>query len=416
MSTAAQRLNADVPATDDGRWAVLFTSSYCMGGIEAHLGDLAEGLIGRGWRVALICSGLVDIEPLRQAMRRMGADVWAIPDATNAFGLLGRIWRLYRVLRGYPDAVVHLHLQGEGGGILVLLAAKFARAAAVVRTLHNPPVLPITPRGRVSVAISARLLDRVICVSPETHRVQMRDFSWDRRKLAVIPNGVDLGRFSPSAADGDQVRRELGVAQDAPLVGTVARLQEERKGISQFISMAAQVAASRPDAHFMVVGDGPLRPALERQAAESSLGDRIHFTGYRRDVPSLLAAMNVAVFPSSYEAAQYVMLEAMAMAVPVVSTPAGLATELIAPRITGMLVPIHDTVAMTGAVVWLIDNPQEAGRVGIAGRALIERSYSSESMIDSIACLYRDVIAERQPVGAGRPSVDLARSPRSRSS
>jgi glycosyltransferase involved in cell wall biosynthesis len=384
-----------------------------MGGIEAHVTDLARGLIDRGWRVALICPDTDAVKPLREQTVRLGGTVHPVPEAHNPIGVVWRAFRLGWILRHYRDAVVHLHLQGETGGILILFAARVTRAAAVVRTLHNPPVPPISPLGRVQVAISNRFLDRVVCVSPETLRTQLREFRWSPQKMATIPNGVDLNRFSPMPTAAE-VRRELGLAPGAPVVGTVARLQEARKGISEFIDMAAAVAPRRPDTSFVVVGDGPLRLALERQAEQLGLSSRFVFTGYRSDVPRLLSAMDVAIFPSSYEAAQYVMLEAMAMAVPIVITPAGLAIDLIQPEANGVLVPVHDTRAMADAVVRLLGDPSWARQLGQAGRDAVVRGYSSEAMVDSIAAMYRDVTDGRLPPAGIRASIDFRRSPEQR--
>lgn len=389
---------------------VLFTSSYCMGGMEAHLIDLARGLTQRGWHVALICSTLPDIEPLRQDMTRIGATLHAVPLAPSRFHLIGRAWRLASILRSYPGCVVHLHLQGESGGTLIALAAKLAGVAAVVRTLHNPPVPPISRHHRLLVHVSDTLLDRVICVSPETQRAHVRDLKRDARKFVTIPNGVDVDRFSPMIS-ADEIRHELGIRPDDRLIGTVARLQEERKGISDFIEMAAVVSRGWPKARFMVVGDGPLRPALEQQAASLGLADRFLFTGHRQDVPRLLAAMELTVFPSSLEAAQYVMLEAMAMARPVVVTPAGIAVDLIKHGVTGMLAPFHDPTALSNAVNQLLADREMARLIGEAGRGVIVRGYSTEVMIDAVASLYQELIDGGVPLINGSPTTfDLGRS------
>jgi glycosyltransferase involved in cell wall biosynthesis/GT2 family glycosyltransferase len=372
------------------RQVVLFTSSYCMGGIEAHIIDLAGGLKRREWDVALICSTLRDIEPLRDEMSRIGVTVHAIPHALNPFQLIHRAWRLITVLRRYRGSVVHLHLQGESGGMLPLVAARASGAAAVVRTLHNPPVLPLANSQRFLVRTTERWLDRIISVSSETMRAQEEEFRRDPRKSVIIPNGVDLDRFS-ALISKKKARKEWNIPLTDVIVGTVARLQEERKGISEFIEMSAAVARCWPQSRFLVVGDGPLRPKLERQAQELGVSDRFLFTGFRRDVPRLLAAMDVAVFPSSYEAGPYVMLEAMAMGCPVVITPTGLAIDLIKPGITGMLVPFHDRAALFMAVHHLLSNPALARRIGEAGRQVIVNGYSADVMVDSIVRVYQEV-------------------------
>lgn len=372
------------------RQVVLFTSSYCMGGIEAHLGDLTEGLIKRGWQVAVICSTLPDIEPLRRRLAKLGASVHPVAAASRPWQLPGRALRIARALRRYRRPVLHLHLQGDAGGLLVLVAGRLVGIAAAVRTLHNPPVPPISRGLRLAVAVTDRLVERIVCVSPETRRAQLRDLQRDARKCVVIPNGVDVERFSPSVS-GEDARRELGFRPDEKVVGTVARLQEERKGVSDFVAMAGRVVARLPDTRFLVVGDGPLRVTLERQAEGLGLSGRMVFAGYRDDVPRMLAAMDVAVFPSSYEAAQYVMLEAMASARPVVLTPAGLAIDLIQPGATGVLVPIHDVGGLARAVEGLLEDHIAATRMGLAARQVVVDSYSTDAMVSSAIELYAEV-------------------------
>lgn len=375
---------------------VLFSSSFCMGGLEAHLIDLAKGLRRGGWRVALICSTRPDIEPLRERLREVGVHVHTVAEAGNVFQLIPRARHLVRVLQLHPGCVVHLHLQGDSGGTLMLLASKIARVAAVVRTLHNPPVPPITRRLRRVVQITDRLLNRVICVSPETKREHVEKLGRNPEKLVVIPHGVDLARFSHLTSRAE-VRRELSVGKDEILVGTVARLAEKRKGMAEFVEMAALLAQRRPKVRFIVVGDGPLRQELEKQAARLGLAGRLLFTGHREDVQRLMVAMDVAVFPSSYEAGPYVMLEAMAMSRAVVITPTGLAVDMIKPGVNGVLVPFHDPAATSEAVERLLADPATAARMGEAAREMVVKGYSTELMIDALAGVYRELAPPAMP-------------------
>lgn len=362
-----------------------------MGGVEVHLQDLARGLVRRNWDVSLICSTRPDIEPLRGEMRRIGVNVYSVLESRNPVRLARRAWRLFQIMRRNRGGVFHLHMQGEAGGDLALVAARAAGMGAAVRTLHNPPVRPVSRAHRIQVSLSDRLLDRIICVSPETKQTQVEEFNRDRRKSVVIPSGVDLERFS-AMTSGEDARRELDIALDEPVIGTVARLEEERKGISEFIAMAADVAQRWPKARFIIVGDGRLRPRLEREAHDLGIAGRCVFTGYRQDVPGLLAAMDVAVFPSSYEAGPYVMLEAMAMARPVVITPTGLALDLIKPGLTGVLVPFRDPVALSSAVDHLLREPDMARRMGDAGHDVVVKDFSTDAMVEAVAGLYDELI------------------------
>jgi glycosyltransferase involved in cell wall biosynthesis len=371
---------------------VLFPNSSGMGGMETHLMQLARGLRERGVVVAAICPPSAELQPLREALARAGVTVHAIADRNgSASGVVRRIGALVATLRRYPGCVVHLHYGGYGGGELVQLAARLAGARAVVRTEHVPPVPPVTWRGRLLVRIRDQFLSKVICVSEQNRVEHVTALGRDRSRLVVVHNGIDVGRFSP-ATNGAGVANEFGFATDAPIVGTVARLVEHRKGIGDFIEMAARVHQLDPRARFLVVGEGALRPELEAHARRLRLSDVLVFAGARADVPRLLAAMTVFVMPSLYEGCQYSLLEAMAMARPVVSTPAGVAPAIVSDRATGLLVPFEDPAALAHAVCELLADPSLAARLGAAGREVVTARFSLDSMVDALVGVYRAAV------------------------
>jgi glycosyltransferase involved in cell wall biosynthesis len=370
------------------RPVVLFTNSMIMGGMEEHVLQLGRGFVERGVPVAVICSPYDDIRPLREQLGAAGADVYALPDrGRGPLGALKRFWALIQTLRRYPGCVLHMHFTGYRGGDLVVLAARLAGASRVVRSVHLPPVPPISRIDKAGITWRDRLLSRVICVSGPTRQAHLDELGRDPRKCVVVHNGIDLDRFSPSIA-GDGVRAEFGLPESTPLVGTVSRLGEERKGVKYFVAAAADIARAHPDARFLVVGDGHLRPALEAQAAQLGISDRVIFTGERKDVARLLAAMDVFVIPSLYEACQYSLLEAMAMGKPVVATPAGVAPDVVFDHQTGLLVPLEDSAAICAAVNELLEDRRLATRVGRNARDLMAGQFSVEAMLDNIARVY----------------------------
>jgi glycosyltransferase involved in cell wall biosynthesis len=202
----------------------------------------------------------------------------------------------------------------------------------------------------------------------------------------VVHNGIDLNRFSPKVS-AEGVHAEFGLSPETPIIGTVSRLGEERKGVNYFVDMVAKVAPEWPDARFLVVGDGRLRSDLERQAVELGVADRVIFTGERQDIPRLLAAMRVFVIPSLYEACQYSLLEAMAMGKPVVATPAGVAPDVVDDHRTGLLVPLADSAAIAAAVLEYRDDAL-VERLGAAAYRLMASHFSVDAMVDNIQSIY----------------------------
>jgi glycosyltransferase involved in cell wall biosynthesis len=362
-----------------------------MGGMEAHVMQLAQGLVRRGYEVATICSPQPAIAPMRDALAGAGIPVHSLAlRRRSATGAVDRFRSLVNTLRRYPGAIVHLHFTGFGGGDLVTLAARLAGSRAVVRSVHLPPVPPVTSRDRLSVRVRDRLLDKVIYVSEQTRREHLSLLGRDERRGTVVNNGVDVQRFSPDVP-GDGVHAEFGIDQAAPIVGTVSRLGEERKGIRHFVEMASIVSRAHPTCQFLIVGEGSLRPALEQQTATLGIADRVVFAGERQDIPRLLGAMRVFVMPSLYEACQYNLMEAMAMGLPVVSTPAGVAPDAILPGDTGILVPAGDGDALATGVLEVLEDPHLAQRLGRRAREMAVARFSLDAMVDGIASVYREV-------------------------
>ena len=167
------------------------------------------------------------------------------PNEARWSGVGRRFTDLARVFGHHRGGILHVHSTGFHGGDLVMLAGRAARVAGIVRTEHVPPQPPTGRRHRIQVRLRDRLLlDKAICVSESNRREHVAVLGRRAGKFTVVPNGIDLERFA--AEDGAGVHAELGLPPTAPLVGVVARLAEERKGISPFLRMAAAVSRRRP--------------------------------------------------------------------------------------------------------------------------------------------------------------------------
>lgn len=363
-----------------------------MGGLEAHVAQLAGGLAARGLSVAAICLPRADLQPLRAALSECGVAVHVLGSrGSSPLGVMSRLVGLVGLLRQYPGCIVHLHYGGYGGGELIQLAAALAHARAVVRTEHVPPVPPITVRGRLLVQLRDRFLAAIICVAEQNRLEHIRVLHRRPDKFVVIPNGIDLSRYAPKQSDPSVVQ-ELGFELGTLLVCTVARLEERRKRIDLFVDMAAEVVQSMPTVRFVVVGEGGLRSELERQAANLGISDKIVFTGERQDIPRLLAATRVFVMPSTYEAGPLTVLEALAMGRPVVSTPVGIVPEALGgDGCGGRLVPVGQIQPLVQATLDLLADEAAAQRLADVGRRRVVAQFSIETMLNRTLELYRAV-------------------------
>jgi glycosyltransferase involved in cell wall biosynthesis len=173
----------------------------------------------------------------------------------------------------------------------------------------------------------------------------------------------------------------------------VTRLSPQKAPLD-FVKAVARVAEQRPDVHFVVVGDGPLRTEVEARIVAAGLADRIHLTGLRRDVPDLLHSFDVFALTSLWEGLPRVLPQAMAAGLAVVATAVDGNAEAVEDGVSGLLTPPGDPQALAVALLRLLDNPVLAAEMGAAGR---ERSaeFGARKMVDDIAALYEALLAER---------------------
>ena len=204
-------------------------------------------------------------------------------------------------------------------------------------------------------------------------------------KLAMIPSGI--GDDEPPQVDRSQIRRSLGIADEAPVVLFVGRLAPQ-KAVHDLISAMDILQHGRPDLRTLIVGDGPLRERLEEQAEAFGLQAKVKFLGHREDVPALLMASDLLVLPSLYEGLPNVVLEAMRFRKPVVATAAPGTTEVVENGETGLLVPMKSPKELARAIRQVIEDPDLAKRLGSAGRARVETEFRASLMVERFADLY----------------------------
>ena len=222
---------------------------------------------------------------------------------------------------------------------------------------------------------------------------------YDASKIAVIRNGVDLARFDnlPSPVN---LRRELGLPDDTPLVGVVSRLTR-LKGLEHFLEAAAIVRARIPAVRFLVVGetspmDRDYLRELQEYAGRCGVAEYVTFAGIRNDVPAVLASLTVSVMPSLNEALSNVVLESMAAGAPTVATRVGGTPEAVIDGVTGILVPPADSATLAEAIIHLLGNPQLAAQLGYAARVRIADHFSVRRMVRATEDLYTDLLERKQ--------------------
>lgn len=232
----------------------------------------------------------------------------------------------------------------------------------------------------------------------ESARVEQLFAPLVRAPISVLRQAVPIDRFVAARTSGarERIRRELGLPSDATVLLDVSRLVPG-KGQADLLPVLAEVRRARPDVVLLLVGDGELRTDLERAARAHGLADAVVFAGNRGDVPEVMTAGDVFVFPSYSEGFGMVALEAMAAGLPVVAYDLPPFAEFMQPDVTADLVPVGDVEALTGAVVRVLGDPDRARRMGAAASAHVAQSYAADSVARVFAAVYDAVLAETEP-------------------
>lgn len=222
----------------------------------------------------------------------------------------------------------------------------------------------------------------------QSHGTFLHEFErFPKQKVHVIRNGVDCERFSQSGTNRRDVRDELGLEPDTPLIGIVAALRSE-KNHTMLVRAAAELRKKHPNLNWIIVGDGPEREAIESIAKELSIDDRIHLLGTRHDTPRLVSALDVFTLCSLNEASPVSILEALACEVPVAATDVGSVSETVIPNETGFLFESEDLAGMCNAIDRLVSDSALRLRLGAAGRERVVRTGSLEAMVNG----YQDLV------------------------
>ena len=260
-----------------------------------------------------------------------------------------------------------LHLHGYG-------ATTFGRLAGALRGLptivHEHANLTDTPWfQKIADAVLEPYTDIAIAVSKSTSDFVIKARQLPQDKVKTVYLGVPLDEFSRARGPEEiaAARRELGIAAGEFAVGTVTRLHDS-KGNNYLIDAAALVLKERPQAKFFLVGEGPLLPDLQAQAAALNLGDRFVFHGFAKDVAAVVSAFDLSVFPSLWEGTPLTVFEALAMGKPIVATDADGLLDVLTDDRDALIVPKRDAAALSSAIVRMMDDAVLRARLGAEAR------------------------------------------------
>jgi L-malate glycosyltransferase len=278
--------------------------------------------------------------------------------------------------------VVHTHLfTADSYG---RVAARLAGVRGVFSTAHNTN----TAAGKVKKAVHWALSwisTRVVACSEEVGRVMREQDHLPASRLGVISNGINVDRFA--GARGDGVREEFKVPDGSLLIGVIGRLHEQ-KGHKDLIAAMAMLRDQGLSATCLIIGQGELRAELEAEVARLQVGDRVIFTGLRKDVPRLLAALDVMAMPSLWEGLPMALLEAMAMSRPVVATRVSGIPDVIQDEHNGLLIPAKEPATLAAALARLAKDPALRARLGANALATLRQRFDVKTTMRKYEELY----------------------------
>jgi glycosyltransferase involved in cell wall biosynthesis len=358
-------------------WSIVHVlSSFGVGGQERVALDLAIGQRARGHTVRVISLAPEPDGAMADEFREHGIEALRVPKRGGLDPTL--VPRLALELRHHAADVVHTH------NPLPLVygapAAKLVRAAAI-HTKHGKN--PATRAQALLRRTAARFCDAYVAVSDTTLAQAREGRDAANVKLRVIPNGIRLDRYAPDPAARAQIRAELALG-DAWVVGTVGRLDANK---NQALLVRAIAPMLSPQRRLVIVGDGPARADVEAAAAGSPY---VVLTGRRMDVPRLVHAFDVFALSSISEGLPLVVPEAMAAALPIVSTAVGGIPSVVDQDVTGLLVPV-DEARLAVALAALANDRDRARAMGTAAREVALTRYSADRMVEAYLALYASI-------------------------
>jgi glycosyltransferase involved in cell wall biosynthesis len=371
---------------------VLHVVRPASGGMRQHVLQLATGLSAFGFDAEIACPGDSDVV---QSALAAGIEVRPVPIVGPLRPLrdLEAVLVLADVIRGGRFDIVHAH--GSKAGLIGRLAAMLARAPHRVVTVHNDVLGgSVGSRMRRIVVLVERWLSRhtsrIITVSDALRDGFVTEIGIDPALVVTVHNGLDLEPFL-SPCDPAPPRLRLGVPRDAVVLGQAARFAPQ-KAHDRLVAAAVPVLERVPSAWLVLAGDGPLLEPVRRQAAATSVADRIVFPGFEHDVRGFLAALDMFVSSPSSEGLGNAAIEAMAAGLPVVSTRTGGIPEVVVDGETGLLAEPGDAAALTEAMLRLARDPALRRQMGEAGRGRAIDEFAEPGMLARTAEVYREVL------------------------
>lgn len=370
-----------------------FIDGLGQGGAEHLLPVILKHVDSEHFEHRVCVFSVRDGNPNADLIRQAGipVDLLPIPNLRQPANLP----RLVRYLRLHRPDIVHTQL--EFANTLGTLAAAWLRIPSVC-TLHVMEAIDKRSREywrhRLMWFTLKTFSKRILAVSNGAREFFIRTERVGQNQIQTLYNGIELDRFQVPPSAAQEVRAGLGILPGERVLTTVAYVREP-KGIQHMLAALPAVLAVHPHCRYLIVGDGDYLPALRQQAADLGLSDRVIFTGKRADIPALLATGELFVLPSLNDALPTVLMEAMAVARPIVATRVGGIPEMVVDGQNGRLVAAGSARDLADACINLLDHPDRSARMGADGLQMVTTRFNIETQCDLLEEIYTQILAGR---------------------
>ncbi|MBU2234834.1 MAG: glycosyltransferase family 4 protein [Proteobacteria bacterium] len=307
----------------------------------------------------------------------------------HPFSDMAAFFSLIRIIGREKPHIVHTHT--SKAGILGRWAAYFCRVPIIVHTPHGHVFWGYFNPWQTRLFIllerwTGRITNAIVTLTPQEKEDHLRFHIAPEEKFTVIHSGVDLGTFLAARSQPAETKALLGISPEMTVVGTVGRLTAVK---DQDVLLRATSELNRQGEKIFLVllGDGELRLDLEQLTIRLGIAGYVRFLGWRPDVARIMAVCDIFCLPSRNEGMGKVLVEAMAMGIPIIASNIGGIKDIVRPEENGLLVPVGDAAAWAEAISRLCRDPERRRRMGDAGRQMAPR-YSSEEMVKMIDQLY----------------------------
>jgi len=361
--------------------------SPSWGGLEMQALEISRALRDRGHTVSLAA-----LPGSRLAEEAQQLHIPTVTLPVHGYFHPGLVWRLAKFLRTQHIQIIHCQhsrdiatlvpaMQLSGRSIPIVLSKRMGSYISKKDLFHR---------------YTYRHVRRVLAISNVIHRNVLATTPIAPDRVVTFFDAVDLRKFQPLPGKREAIRNMFGVPEHTVVIGFVGRMSPG-KGHEELLYSAGLLRDRGTHARFLVIGDAShgeeeYARTIRTLARTLDVEDRVAFAGYRTDIPALMASFDILAFPSHAESFGVVLIEAMAMGLPVVSTNSDGVVDIVVDGQSGIMVPRQDARALADGLERMIADPDMRARMGRAGRARVEELFDQEKQISRLEQLYRELL------------------------